>query len=128
MDKQELAALQDAVAHEKENVRQVEASGVEVLRQLEAAKRAEREMEAVLHKKDNSADASPSPTSLTGLSAIISKRRCEFNSSTVKRMSGSSFGAAIPWFIRLATNSRCLDQYSSEPSIGVVERSLPIPT
>ena len=48
--KQELAALQEAVAHEKENVRQVEASGVEVLRQLEAAKRAEREMEAVLHK------------------------------------------------------------------------------
>ena len=47
--KHELAALQEAVAHEKENVRQVEASGVEASRQLEAAERAEREMEAVLH-------------------------------------------------------------------------------
>ena len=55
MDKQELAALQDAVAHEKENVRQVEASGVEASRQLEAAKRAEREMEAVLHAQARAA-------------------------------------------------------------------------
>jgi kinetochore protein Nuf2 len=47
--KQELQALQEAVAHEKENVRQVEASGCEASRQLEASERAEREMEAVLH-------------------------------------------------------------------------------
>jgi kinetochore protein Nuf2 len=47
--KQELQALQEAVAHEKENVRQVEASGCEASRQLEASERAEREVEAVLH-------------------------------------------------------------------------------
>ena len=47
--KQELQALQEAVAHEKENVRQVEASGCEASRQLEASERAEREVEAALH-------------------------------------------------------------------------------
>ena len=62
MDKQELAALQDAAAHEKENVRQVEASGVEAARQLEAAERAEREMEAVLHAQARAAQpARPAP-------------------------------------------------------------------
>jgi len=47
--KQELQALQEAVAHEKENVRQVETSGCEAARQLEASERAEREMDAALH-------------------------------------------------------------------------------
>jgi septal ring factor EnvC (AmiA/AmiB activator) len=61
--KHELAALQEAVAHEKENVRQVEASGVEASRQLEAAERAEREMEAALHAQARSAQpAHPAPT------------------------------------------------------------------
>ena len=60
--KQELQALQEAVAHEKENVRQVEASGCEASRQLEASERAEREMEAVLHGQARTARPPHPPT------------------------------------------------------------------
>jgi kinetochore protein Nuf2 len=47
--KSDLQALQDAVAHEKENLKQVEGACCESSRQLEAVERAEREMEAVTH-------------------------------------------------------------------------------
>ena len=60
--KQELQALQEAVAHEKENVRQVEASGCEASRQLEASERAEREMEAALHGQARTHPAATPPT------------------------------------------------------------------